>query len=532
MKLRTFVVFAVVAAFAATAFALSPEHVEFGKGPATFLMTKDETAKWKAVKTDEEAKAFIDLFWARRDPTPATPRNEFREQFDAKVEYANKNFDERGSKGAMTDRGKMLIFFGLPKRLEMSGAARGESVLTPGSVLGGTAPPAASGGDTRPERETINWIYEGEESTQMFQTPRAKISFVDRFNNRDFKMERGAVDVAAAQQRAIERFITQPNLTVAPTFAAAPEAAAPPAAAPAVAAAPVVTALTTEALQTAVTNFKGAAKNPFDKNVHVAWGEFVTADGKTFVPVSLYVPSSAGLTAAQSLTFFGVVEDASGKPVLAFEQPAKLVASKADYFVDKSLTLPGGKHRGIFGLAENGKVLAMASTDMELSGALDKDASTVSSVILSNNLYPLTEPQQATDPFAFGGVKVVPKADKAFRKTDDLWYFFELRNPGLAEPVPPQADPAVQTIPADPAPKIQVKMEVVGKESTGKDIKRGLPLREMPAIPMKGVPGHYGIGYAIPLASFEPGDYTFNVKVIDTVKKTSYNLSEKFKIIP
>jgi len=49
---------------------------------------------------------------------------------------------------------------------------------------------------------------------------------------------------------------------------------------------------------------------------------------------------------------------------------------------------------------------------------------------------------------------------------------------------------------------------------------------------MKGVPGHYGIGSAIPLASFAPGDYSFTVKVIDTVKKASYTISDKFKLVP
>jgi len=525
MKTRMIVLAAFLAAAAVGAYALSPEHTEFGKGPAQFLMTKDEITKWKAIKTDEEAAAFIALFWARRDPTPATPQNEFKEQFDKKVEYANKNFDEKGGKGALTDRGRMLILFGLPKRLEMSGAARPEAVMTPGGVLNPT--PST---DSRPERETINWIYEGDESNVMFQTPRAKISFVDRFNNRDFKMERGAVDVAAAQQRAIERFITQPNLTAPPTYAA-PTAAVPPAAAPA----PVVTALTTDALKTAVTEFKAAAKSPYSRQVYATWGEYVTGDGDTFVPVQLYVPSSLGLTAAQSLTFFGVVEDASGNPVVAFEEPAKLIASKSDYYVDRSLTLPAGKHRGIFGLAENGKVVSMVSADMDLTGKIDKSAAAVSQLILSNNIYPMPEAQKPNDPYAFGGVKVVPKSDRTFRQTDELWYFFELRNPGIPEAAPaaPAADgaaaPAAEAV---QVPKIQVKMEVQGKESSGKAVKRGSPPREVAAIPMKGVPGHYGVGSAIPLSSFAPGEYTFNVKVIDTVTKTSYNLSEPFKIVP
>ena len=52
--------------------ALSSEMQEWGKGPVSLYMSKEETAKWKTLKTDAEAKMFVDLFWARRDPTPGT----------------------------------------------------------------------------------------------------------------------------------------------------------------------------------------------------------------------------------------------------------------------------------------------------------------------------------------------------------------------------------------------------------------------------------------------------------------------------
>ena len=44
------------------------------------------------------------------------------------------------------------------------------------------------------------------------------------------------------------------------------------------------------------------------------------------------------------------------------------------------------------------------------------------------------------------------------------------------------------------------------------------------------MPGHYGVGSSIPLSSFKPGSYTLKVKVTDTVKKVSYNLSDDFKV--
>ncbi len=505
MKIRMLLSTALLVAVAASSFALSSEYAEWGQGPAQFLMTKEETARWKSIKTDEEAKAFVDLFWARRDPTPSTPRNELREQFEARVEYADKNLasSNKRLRGAMTDRGKTLVLYGQPKRVERSGAR--------------------SEGAGFNERETsqaeapwIQWIYEGDALKDIFSTQRALIRFVDRIGNGDYRAERGSVDLHAAQERMIEKLITQPDLTAVPTYTT--DAALVPVNAPTAEAAPAVqTELTTESLKAAVAAFKAAGKS--EKQIFASWGEFITPSGTYFVPVMLYVPKAAGLDATKSLTFFGVVQDESGKNVSAFEQPATLVASKDDFFIDTTLmSLPAGKNRGFFGLAENGKAVAMASTEMTLAGSLDKDATAISSLILSNNVYPLSAAQQATDPFAFGGVKVIPKADKAFRSSDELWYFFELRHPGLSED-------------AQPMPKIQAKLDVEGTTKESKKVKMSAPPSEVAAIEMKGVPGHYGVGSSIPLTTFKPGDYTFTVKVIDTVKKTSYTLSEKFTVI-
>ena len=509
MKTRLFVTAAVLACLAATAFAaVSKEYADWGHGPYHFLMTKEEAAAWKAVQTDEAAKAFIDLFWARRDPTPNTPANEYRADIEARIAAADKAFAEGRVKGSMTDRGKALLLFGQPKRMERSGTSEAPEI--------GNMNDAA---DARQEIPTLTWTYEDSSAKDIFGVTRASVRFSDRFNRNEFKFERSGFDLASAQTRAIAKSITQPGLTAAPTFAAAP-APAPQAAAPPAPAAPVVvTELTTDALKSAVAELKAAAKNPYENKAYVTWGEYVTGLGQTFVPVGLYVPKASGISG--DVTFFGVVEDSTGKSVLAFEQPATLAASKDDFYIDKSLVLPAGKHRGIFGLAQNGTVVALASTDMELAGNLDKDATAISQLILSNNVYPLTTSQNPDDPYAFGGVRVVPKADRTFRPADELWYFFELRNPGLPEPVEG----------AERLPKVQLKLDVVGKTVDGKPVKMSAPPTETAAIEMKGVPGHYGVGNAIPLSSFKPGDYTFTVKVIDTLKKTSYTLTEKFKVV-
>ncbi|HYR29149.1 MAG TPA: GWxTD domain-containing protein [Thermoanaerobaculia bacterium] len=519
MKKRAFLA-AVLCAAAISAFAaVGFDYIDWVNGPVQFIMSKDELAQFRLLQSDTAAKAFIELFWARRDPTPDTPRNEAREQFEQRVAYADKNLaDGSRKRGALTDRGKTWIIYGQPKRIE-----RASTQHTSGPDLTGQLQR-----DQRTSDNWVQWIYEGEDVKTYFLVPKATIRFVDKMGTEDYRVERGSVDHAASQQRAIQQSILHPELKSPPVFTAAQQQA--DAAASAAPAAPVVvTTLTTPALTTAITDFKAAAKNPYENQISASWGEYVTSYGEYFVPVMLAIPQSAA-TAGADVTFFGVVEDASGTSVLAFEEPRKLTAGNGELYVDKSLALPAGTHRGLFGIAQNGKVLGIASTDMTLAGTLDKSTAAVSQLVLSNHVQPLTEAQAPTEPFAFGGVKVVPKADRTFRTSDDLWYFFELRNPGLADALSPDHGTATGA-PPEQRPKIQVKMDVEGKDLEGKPIKRAAPPREVDPVPMKGVPGHYGVGNAIPLESFKPGDYTFTLKVIDTVNKQSYTLSQPFRVV-
>jgi GWxTD domain-containing protein len=500
-------------AAASVSAAVSADYTNPFDGPAQFLMTREESAAWKNVKTDAEAKAFADLFWARRDPTPATPRNEARERFEARVLWADQNLKEGKTRGAMTERGKTLILYGEPKKMERPAAA-------------------VTGIDAREQRDRpenwMEWTYEGGDTNAVFGASRVTIRFIDSMARGSYRLERSSADLTAAQQRAVQRMIVNPN--VEQTLLSAPAPAPGPETQTQTQTQTGVSALQT--MGTAVSEFKAAAVNPYENKAFVSWGEYVTALGEYFVPVLLYVPKSAGLAVDEAVTFFGVVEDESGKPVLAFEEPVKLHAAKDDVFANKSLSLPAGRHRGIFGVAREGKPVVMASASMSLAGTIDKDAPAVSQLILSNFVQPMQTAQAPTEPFAFGGVKVVPKADRAFRTTDELWYFFELRNPGLADALAP-TEGTVTGAPAEQKPKVQVRVDVEGKDPEGKPLpKRSAPPREIEAVPVKGVPGHYGFGNAIPLESFKPGDYTITLKVIDTVRKASYTLSDTFKIVP
>jgi GWxTD domain-containing protein len=58
-----------------------------------------------------------DRFWRRRDPLPATPTNEFRDEFFERVRFATFQFAEAGRPGWQTDRGEVYIVLGPPSQV-------------------------------------------------------------------------------------------------------------------------------------------------------------------------------------------------------------------------------------------------------------------------------------------------------------------------------------------------------------------------------------------------------------------------------
>jgi GWxTD domain-containing protein len=82
-----------------------------------YIITDEEKAAFKALKTDEEREQFIEQFWLRRDPSPDTIENEFKEDHYSRIAYANERF-QSGKPGWKTDRGRIYILYGKPTEIE------------------------------------------------------------------------------------------------------------------------------------------------------------------------------------------------------------------------------------------------------------------------------------------------------------------------------------------------------------------------------------------------------------------------------
>jgi GWxTD domain-containing protein len=82
-----------------------------------YIITDEERAAFKHLNTDEEREQFIEQFWLRRDPTPDTAENEFKEEHYRRIAYANDHYAS-GIPGWKTDRGRIYITFGPPDEIE------------------------------------------------------------------------------------------------------------------------------------------------------------------------------------------------------------------------------------------------------------------------------------------------------------------------------------------------------------------------------------------------------------------------------
>jgi GWxTD domain-containing protein len=148
-----------LAATAAAWAARSGELRPWPDGPIRYIIGNAEAKAFKALPDDFARLAFIERFWVRRDPTPGTLANEYRQTFWERVRTANLQFKTTTTPGWKTDRGKIFILFGPPNDvrddLDFSVSA-----------------------DPDAKRGLIRWFYSGEGEHRASAGPATVVPFV------------------------------------------------------------------------------------------------------------------------------------------------------------------------------------------------------------------------------------------------------------------------------------------------------------------------------------------------------------------
>ena len=87
---------------------------EWADGPARFLMTTEERHAFTRLADPISRSEYVTAFWKKRDPKPETPENEFRQEFEKRVAFADSRFTQGETAGSLTDRGMVFILLGPP----------------------------------------------------------------------------------------------------------------------------------------------------------------------------------------------------------------------------------------------------------------------------------------------------------------------------------------------------------------------------------------------------------------------------------
>ncbi|MDP9193571.1 MAG: GWxTD domain-containing protein [Acidobacteriota bacterium] len=205
MRVKLFIVAAVVMIAGIAEAGISKAAQEWRRGPERFIMSNEEEKAWKAVGTDAAAAAFIDLFWARRDPTAGTPRNEFREEFLRRVQYSNASFvEKRNPRGSLTERGQAYILLGPPE----NGTRQNMSVAGTSGLSSASARSV----------DSLFWEWSREVATSL-GVPRISATFNQVINSDMYTRDTKRGTFSNVSEKAIAKNIVHPEMNAAPDWA-------------------------------------------------------------------------------------------------------------------------------------------------------------------------------------------------------------------------------------------------------------------------------------------------------------------------
>lgn len=508
--------------------ALAPAPVPAAEGPLAFLdgpaghiATDDEKKAWKDVKDEKGAAAFIDLFWVRRDPTPGTPKNEFREDYDRRIEAADKRADVGGSK---TDRGMVFVLMGLPSAaqtlplqewLEKLGkvetvAGGGRSGGASGAAGGGSEPPILS--QFKKGSVTI-WLYRKDKLPAGFPDSELRVAFVTEEGVGENQLQR---DPKVLQALEIQKKsdLKSPDLQALPDWAKAvpPAAEAPPPAA----------ALPEPFAGTIAAMFGAEPAGMAEKAKSFNYSSFKKS-GRPFTSLLLVVAKKDAegkdlIPPGVPVKFVGEVRDSAGTAVARFavdSTPEMPIDQKDELSFGESVWLRAGDYSYALAVVSADGASTLAARIGKLTVPdFTTTALVVSDLMITKEFDALQKAQAEDQPFCFGGVRVIPTGVVPFNPTDSIWYFFTVSGVSV--------DPATQQ------PMIQTGV-VIKEEGSNKPRVRTQPAD---AIASAIADGRYGIGQEIPLSQLPfltNGNWRFEIEVVDKLADKRQRIGGDFR---
>jgi len=106
-----------------------PADEHWIESPTKYLLTPPQKKEYATFTSNAERAAFIAAFWKQVDPTPTTDANEFRDEFERRLAFADANFATPKLPGHLTERAAVFAFLGAPTYVGVSDLSVGEETI-------------------------------------------------------------------------------------------------------------------------------------------------------------------------------------------------------------------------------------------------------------------------------------------------------------------------------------------------------------------------------------------------------------------
>jgi GWxTD domain-containing protein len=484
-----------------------------------YIITDEERQAFKRLQTDEERQQFIEQFWLRRDPTPDTEENEFKEEHYRRIAYANERYAS-GIPGWKTDRGRIYITFGPPDENESHPS-------------GGTYErPIEEGGGTTSTYPFETWRYRyiegigndimiefvdptmtGEyrmtmdpsEKDALLYVPGAGLTLMeqmgmadktDRFNRTDGTHLGTGNQPLPSRMNQFERLEQFAKLQKPPAVKFKDLEAA------------VSSTIRYNTLPMKVrTDFIPVTSTSIFSNITLQFDrkdlQFSQKDGISKAVVNIYARISS--MARRTINVF---ED-----VVSVEVPQDMLqqALSGASVYQKTVPLAPGKYRlNIVAKDVTGGNMTTYETAIDVP-RFDDDKLASSSVILADLIEKVPSKSIGTGQFVIGASKVRPRMSENFKRDEKLGIYVQLYN----------FEPDVKTH----KPNGTVDYEITKNGSNEKVFEFTEPLDKL-----QGSATQVTVEKLLPLNTFAPGSYTLKMKVTDKTRNQTLTPSATFTV--
>ncbi|MCC6538842.1 MAG: GWxTD domain-containing protein [Bryobacterales bacterium] len=488
----------------------------------TYIITDEERTAFKRMTTDEEREQFIEQFWLRRDPTPDSSENEFKEEHYRRIAYCNERFAS-GIPGWKTDRGRIYIAFGPPDENESHPS--GGTYERPIEEGGGTT-------STFPfEKWRYRWIegigndviiefvdptmtgeyrmtMDPSEKDALLYVPNAGLTLyeqmgmsskTDRFSRTDgTRLGTGNMPLPMRMNQ-FERLQQFARLQKAPSIKFKDLEAA------------VNTTIRYNLLPIKVrADYMRMTDSTILTNVSVLLDrkdlQFRNKESVSEGVVNLY-----GRITSMSRRVVNVFEDVVTAGPIHTDLLGEYVKGSAIY--QKSIPLPPGTYR--LNLVVKDVVGGnMTNYEMALSvPRYEEEKLAMSTVVLADMIEKVPTKQIGTGQFVIGSSKVRPRVGESFKRDEKMGIYVQFYN----------FTPDEKT----QKPNATVEYQVVKNGSTEPVFTHVEEVAKMDGASAQ----QYTVEKLLPLSGFEPGEYTLKMKVVDKFNNATLTPTATFKVI-